>query len=150
MSLVGSADACNHQQYSSAMGIDGWDVILWLHLLAMALFVGGQLFIALAVVPVFREQGGTDGPAHAWMQPIARRFGWASLGALAVLLATGIAMASHDSLWDNMALNIKLGLVGVAIGLTAIHVFIAKGENHVLNALILLDSLAIVLVAAAL
>lgn len=133
------------------MSIDGWDVILWLHLLAMALFVGGQLFIALAVVPVFREQGGSDGPAHAWMVPIARRFGWVSLGALAVLLATGIAMASHFSLWDDTALNVKLGLVGAAIGLTVVHVFVrGAGQNHALQGLILLDSLAIVLVATAL
>jgi uncharacterized membrane protein len=132
------------------MSIDGWDVILWLHLLCMAFFVGGQLFIALAVVPVFRAQGGSEGPAHDWMVPIARRFGWASLGALVILLATGTAMASHFSLWDETAMSVKLALVGVAIGLTAVHVFIAKGTNHVLSALILLDSLAIVLVATAL
>lgn len=132
------------------MSLDGWDVLLWLHLLAMALFVGGQLFIALAVVPVFRAQGGREGPAHDWMVPIARRFGWASLGALAVLLATGIAMASHDALWDDTAMSVKLGLVGVAIGLTAVHVFAAKGANHALQGLILLDSLAIVLVATTL
>lgn len=132
------------------MSIEGWDLILWLHLLAMALFVGGQLFIGLAVVPVFRAQGGSDGPAHDWMVPIARRFGWASLGALAILLASGIAMASHYSLWDDTAMSVKLGLVGAAIGLTAVHVFWAKGSNHVLQALILLDSLAIVLVATTL
>lgn len=132
------------------MSIDGWDIVLWLHLLAMALFVGGQLFIGLAVVPVYRAQGGSDGPAHDWMVPVARRFGWASIGALAILLATGIAMASHYSLWDNTAMNVKLGLVGLAIGLTVVHVFIAKGTNHVLNVLILLTSLAIVLVATAL
>lgn len=132
------------------MSIDGWDLVLWLHLLAMALFVGGQLFIGLAVVPVYRAQGGMDGPAHDWMAPIARRFGWASIGALAVLLATGIAMATEYSLWDDTAMNVKLGLVGLAIGLTAVHVFVAKGANHVLNALILLTSLAIVLVATTL
>jgi uncharacterized membrane protein len=132
------------------MSIEGWDLILWLHLLAMALFVGGQLFIGLAVVPVYRAQGGREGPAHDWMVPIARRFGWASLGALAILLATGIAMASHYSLWDDTAMNVKLGLVGVTIGVTAVHVFWAKGENHVLNAIILLLSLAIVLVATTL
>jgi uncharacterized membrane protein len=132
------------------MSIDGWDIILWLHLLAMALFVGGQLFIALAVVPVYRAQGGSDSTAHDWMVPVARRYGWASLGALAILLATGIAMASQYSLWDDTAMNVKLGLVGLAIGLTVVHVFVAKGANHVLHALILLTSLAIVLVATTL
>ena len=123
------------------MTLDGWDVVLWLHLLAMAFFVGGQIFLGLAVVPVYRDQGGSEGPAHGWMAPIARRFGWASIGALAVLLATGVAMASHDRLWDDTAMNVKLGLVVVAIALTAVHVFVAKSTNHVLNALILLLSL---------
>lgn len=131
------------------MTLDGWDVILWLHLLAMATFVGGQLFLGLAVVPVFREQGAGD-EERAWLVPIARRFGWLSLGALVVLLVTGPMMASHYSLWDSTALNIKLGLVVVALVLTLYHVFGGRGQNHVLQALILLDSLAIVLVATAL
>ena len=57
------------------MNLDGWDVVLWIHLLAMAFFIGGQLFLGIAVVPVFRAQGGSDGPAHEWMVPIAR-LGW--------------------------------------------------------------------------
>ena len=132
------------------MHLDGWDVVLWIHLLAMATFVGGQLFLGLAVVPVFRAQGGSDGPARDWLVPIARRFGWASLGALALLLITGSSMASHLDLWSETAMQLKLGLVGLALVLTALHVFWAHGSNHILQGLILLDSLAIVLVATAL
>lgn len=132
------------------MSIDGWDVVLWIHLLAMAFFVGGQLFLGAAVVPVFRSQGGSEGPAHDWMQPIARRFGWGSLIALAISLVTGAAMASHLDLWRDTALNVKMTLVLVAIILVAIHVFVTKGSNRLLQTLILLDSLAIVLVATAL
>lgn len=132
------------------MDITGWDVVLWIHLLAMALFVGGQLFLGLAVVPVYRAQGGKDGPAHEWLVPVARRYGWASLVALGVLLVTGTMMASHWDLWDETAMNVKLGLVTVAIVLTAVHIFVMKGSNRVLQALILLVSLAIVLVATTL
>jgi uncharacterized membrane protein len=132
------------------MHLDGWDVVLWVHLLAMAMFVGGQLFLGLAVVPVFRAQGGSDGPARDWLVPIARRFGWASVGALALLLLTGSSLASHLDLWSDTAMQIKLGLVGLALGLTALHVFTAHGAGHALQGLILLDSLAIVLVATAL
>ena len=132
------------------MHLDGWDVVLWIHLLAMATFVGGQLFLGLAVVPVFRAQGGSDGPARDWLVPIARRFGWASLGALALLLLTGSSLASHLDLWSDTAMQIKLGLVGLALVLTALHVFAAHGANHALQGLILLDSLAIVLVATTL
>ena len=132
------------------MHLDGWDVVLWLHLLAMAVFVGGQLVFGLALAPVYVKQGGSEGSAHEWMQPIARRFGWASLGALVVLLATGASMASHLDLWSSTALNVKLGLVALAIVLTCIHVFVVHGSNRLLQSLILLDSLAIVLVATTL
>jgi uncharacterized membrane protein len=132
------------------MNLDGWDVVLWIHLLAMAFFIGGQLFLGIAVVPVFRAQGGSDGPAHEWMVPIARRFGWASLVALAVALVTGAAMASNQNLWQETALNIKMTLVVIAIVLVCLHVFVTKGANRLLQTLILLDSLAIVLVATAL
>ena len=84
------------------MDLTGWDVVLWIHLLAMALFVGGQLFLGIAVVPTYVAQGGQAGAAHEWMQPIARRFGWASLGALAVALITGSMMASHLDLWSEL------------------------------------------------
>jgi len=130
--------------------LDGWDVVLWLHLLAMAVFVGGQLVFGLALAPVYVRQGGSEGSAHEWMQPIARRFGWASLGALVILLATGASMASHLDLWSSTALNVKLGLVALAIVLTCIHVFVVHGSNRLLQSLILLDSLAIVLVATTL
>lgn len=132
------------------MSIDGWDVVLWIHLLAMAFFVGGQLFLGAAVVPVFRAQGGSEGPAHQWMQPIARRFGWGSLVALAIAFVTGAAMASNQDLWRETWLNVKMTLVLVAIVLVALHVFVTKGSNRVLQTLILVDSLAIVLVATAL
>lgn len=132
------------------MHLDSWDVVLWIHLLAMATFVGGQLFLGLAVVPVFRAQGGSDGDAREWLVPIARRYGWASLGALGILLATGSMMASHLDIWSETAMQLKLGLVTLAIVLVCLHVFLAHGANHLLQGLILLDSLAIVLVATAL
>jgi uncharacterized membrane protein len=46
-----------------------WGTILWLHLLAMAFFVGGQLFLALAVVPVERRN-----PDRKRLRAIARRW----------------------------------------------------------------------------
>jgi len=132
------------------MHLTGWDVVLWIHLLAMALFLGGQLFMGLAIVPVYVAQGGRDGAAHDWMQPIARRFGWASLGAIAVALVTGSMLASHLHVWPETALKIKLTLVAIAVGLTCVHVFVVHGSSRPLQSLILLDSLAIVLAATTL
>lgn len=48
--------------------------VRYLHLLAMAFFVGGQLFLVAAVVPTLR---GDDGRER--LRAIARRFGWARL-----------------------------------------------------------------------
>ncbi|HUA69886.1 MAG TPA: hypothetical protein VMA96_02345 [Solirubrobacteraceae bacterium] len=47
-----------------------WNGVLWLHLLAMAFFVGGQLMLAAVVVPVLR--GLED---RAALRAAARRFG---------------------------------------------------------------------------
>ncbi len=132
------------------MELTGWDIVLWIHLLAMALFVGGQLFLGIAVVPTYIAQGGQTGTAHEWMQPIARRFGWASLIALAVAFVTGSMMASHLDLWSQTAMSVKLSLVVLALVLTCVHVFVVHGSNRLLQSLILLDSLAIVLVATTL
>ena len=87
----------------------GWLAVRWLHVLAMALFVGGQLVLVVAVIPALRTD---QRPA---LRAVARRFGWASLAALGVLIATGSALASHDMRWDSGTLQVKLALVvGVA------------------------------------
>jgi uncharacterized membrane protein len=117
--------------------VTGWELVRWLHLLAMAFFVGGQLFLAAAVVPAFR--GAADrGP----LQAIARRFGWGSLIALAVLVPTGAAMASHYDDWESGTLQIKLALVVVAGGLILWHM--RRPRQHWIEGLVFLISLAIV------
>jgi uncharacterized membrane protein len=118
---------------------DFWQAILYLHLLAMAFFVGGQLVFGIAVVPVLR---GDPDPERARMRGVARRFGYGSLAALGVLVATGWAMASHYGLWDSSTLQWKLGLVALVVGLTLLHLRLPK--LHALQGAILLASLAIV------
>lgn len=119
--------------------MDGWDLVLWLHLLAMAFFVGGQIFLAAVALPVLRRAGDDRTAIRA----VARRFGWGTLAAIAVLLVTGAAMAGHYELWSDGTLHSKLGLVAVVGGLVVWHMR-APG-NHVLEGLIFLGSLAIVL-----
>jgi uncharacterized membrane protein len=125
------------------MDLDVWNVVLWTHLLAMAFFVGGQLFLVAAVVPALR--GDED---KTRIRAVARRFGWGSLVAVLVLAATGALMASHYRLWSEDELQLKLGLVAVAVVLVAVH--IKRPGDHLLEGLIFLDSLAIVLVATTL
>src|ERR671921_750159 len=92
-----------------------WELLRWLHLIAMALFVGGQLALAAVIVPVMR---GRDREA---LRAMARRFGVASVIALLVLAATGSAMAGHFNDWSRSELQLKLGLVVVAFGLIVVH-----------------------------
>jgi len=68
--------------------VDEWTVIRFLHVVAMAFFVGGQLVLAIAVVPALR---GRD--EDTAMRAVARRFGIASAGALVVLI--GVLLALH-------------------------------------------------------
>jgi uncharacterized membrane protein len=116
---------------------DLWQAVLYVHLLAMAFFVGGQLFIAAAVVPVERAA-----PDPERLRAIARRFGIGSAVALGVLLATGIAMASHFHMWSSGTLQVKLTLVGIVLVLTLVHLRYPRA--HALQAAIFIVTLAIV------
>ena len=113
-----------------------WEFVRWLHLIAMAFFVGGQLMLAAVVVPVLR---GGDREA---LRAAARRFGWGSLVALAILVATGSAMAGHFSDWGRGELHAKLALVGAAIVLVVAHM--RRPGWHALEGAVFLLSLAIV------
>jgi len=114
-----------------------WNAVLWLHLIAMAFFVGGQLMLAAVLVPVMR--GAEDrGPLRA----AARRFGVGSLIAIGVLLVTGAAMASHLHKWNDSTLHIKLALVVLVAALILVHM--RKPEVHMIDAAIFLATLAIV------
>jgi putative copper export protein len=113
------------------------EVVRALHLLAMGFFVGGQLVLAAAIVPVLR--GDTLRPQ---LRAIARRFGYGSLVALAVLVVTGSWMAGDLSRWDDGTLHVKLGLVGAVVALVVWH--IVRPRRPVIDVLILVGSLAIV------
>lgn len=103
----------------------------------MAFFVGGQLVLVAAVVPVQREH-----PDKAALRAMARRFGYGSLVAVGVLIATGSAMASHFQLWSDHTLSIKLALVLLTGVLIVWHM--RRPQQHVLEGVVFLLSLAIV------
>lgn len=113
-----------------------WPVVRWLHVLAMAFFVGGQLLLAVVVVPVERRN-----PDRERLRAVARRFGYGTLVAIAVLLATGSAMASHFHLWADGTLQLKLALVALVAGLVVWHM--RRPTMHALEAAVLVGSLVI-------
>ena len=112
-------------------------LLRYLHILAMAFFVGGQLFLAAVVVPTLR--GGAE---RDRLRVMARRFGMGTLLAIAVLIGTGIPMASHFGQWESTALQVKLTLVAVVAALVAWH--IRRPQVHALEGAIFVGSLAIV------
>lgn len=116
---------------------DLWQALLYLHLIAMAFFLGGQLVLGLVIVPVERSS-----PDKERLRAMARRFGYGSLIALGVLLVTGYALATHYDLWGSTTLQIKLGLVAAVIALTAAHLRWPK--LHALQGAILLATAVVV------
>jgi hypothetical protein len=114
-----------------------WFIVRWLHLLAMAFFVGGQMMLAAVVIPAGRRSADRES-----LRLIARRFGYGTLVALLVLIATGTAMAFHLDLWSNGTFHVKLALIVVVGALLVWH--IRRSDMHILEAMIFLLSLAIV------
>ncbi len=115
-----------------------WTLLIFLHVVAMAFFLGGQIMLAFTVVPVMRAE-----PAQPKrIKAIAQRFGIGSLIALAVLLFTGLMMANHFQLWDYEPFQIKMGLVVATIISVLIHM--AKGGSHVLMGITFMLTLATV------
>ena len=114
-----------------------WNGVLWLHLLAMAFFVGGQLMLASIVVPVLRGL-----PDREPLRAAARRFGIGTVIAFALLIVSGAAMTSHERKWSDSTLQVKLGLVALVAILIGAHM--RWPERHVLDAAVFLVSLAIV------
>lgn len=122
--------------------MDGWVLVRWLHLLALAFFVGGQLMLAAVVVPVAR-----GGPRDA-VRAMARRFAWGSIAAIVVLAATGAALASHHDRWSEPALHAKLALVVLLGALVVWHV--RAPQRRALDAALFAVSLVVVWLGAAL
>ena len=116
-----------------------WLAVRYVHVLAMAFFVGGQIMLAAAVVPAFR---GASDLERERIRSIARSFGWGTLAAIAILLGTGAAMASHFSLWSSGELQLKLGLVALTAVLVVWHM--RRPDLHAIEGVVFLASLAIV------
>lgn len=103
------------------------------HLLAAAVWIGGMVFLALAVLPVLRQPAYRDASLPL-LYAISVRFRWLGWTALAALVATGIvnlayrgygwAQVRSGALWDGTfghILAFKLGLVALLVAISAVH-----------------------------
>jgi uncharacterized membrane protein len=104
--------------------VDAWTVVRFLHVGALALFVGGQLALVTAIVPVMRRR-----PDDGAMRAIGRRFGVASLVAIVILIGTGVAMAERLDRWSDPTLQVKVMLVVVVGVLTALHAMTPRSRG---------------------
>ena len=118
-------------------------LVRYLHLLAMAFFVGGQLFLVTAVVPSLRAEVDRER-----LRTIARRFGWGTLAAVTVLIGTGIPLASHFNQWQSGTLHVKLALVAIVAGLVIWH--LRRPQVLALEGGVFVGSLAIAWLGASL
>jgi putative copper resistance protein D len=96
----------------------------WLHVLSAVTWLGGMLFIALVLVPITRQIEDASVRTRL-VQALGLRFRTVSWIALGILVATGIAnLWLHPFLLGFPRLYWKLGLVGLALVLSAIHDFV--------------------------
>ena len=122
--------------------MEAWELVRFLHVVALAFFVGGQIMLVVAIVPVL------SGRDEAVMRAVARRFGVASAVAIAVLLATGIALASHFSRWQDETLHAKLAVLVLVGVLTGLH--IATPDSRAVSLALVASSLTVVWLGVAL
>ena len=108
---------------------------VWLHLLAMAVWIGGMIFLALVVVPVVRRPAHRE-RAASLIHDSGTRFrtvGWVCLGLLVASGIVNLAYRGYDwaDLWSGRLwqgpighlLGGKLLLVAVVLLLSAVHDF---------------------------
>ena len=97
-------------------------VLLYLHVIGAAVWVGGLIVVAL-LVPAVREATEDREVVRA----VARRFGVISWAALAVQVTTGILMVL-DRAWTD-ALIVKIGLVMISALLAGWHALVARDQS---------------------
>jgi uncharacterized membrane protein len=152
----------------------------WVHIVAVAVWLGPQFFMFLVAMPALRLIEDAQLRAKI-LRVVVTRFGWLAWAALLVIVMTGISNLFQEAndfshVWDpeyryyNL-FSLKMVLVGLAVALTAVHSFVigprqmALAENPpddperaaslrrlsmIVSGLVLVLSIAVVYVAAVL
>lgn len=100
--------------------------LVWIHLLAAVVWVGGMVFLSVVLVPVLKRDGGFARHA-ALFRAAAYRFRAVVWGAMGILVATGSALAieraiplTDPSQWPSIFMA-KIALVALLFTLTLLH-----------------------------
>jgi uncharacterized membrane protein len=114
----------------------------WLHILAVSVWVGPQIFLFLAAIPAVRTIEDRQVRARV-MRVIVTRFGWLAWAAMLVIVLSGISTLFQRAddfghIWDSdyrfaRVFAEKMVFVGLAVGLTAVHTFIVGPRQLALN-----------------
>jgi uncharacterized membrane protein len=134
----------------SVLTIGGPQWVLWVHVLAACIWIGGQIVVA-AVLPLLR---GTEGLART----IGRRYQVIAWPAFAALAVTGVLNVGNAGLqWSHLldsapgrTLAVKLGLVALSGAAAALHAFVQapRGRSAMWSATLGSVSLLAAVVAA--
>ena len=109
--------------------ISGPQWVLWVHVVAACIWIGGQITVA-AVIPLLRGVGG-DGSANL-ASVVGRRYQVIAWPAFAALAVTGVINVGNAGLqWSHLldsaagrTLAVKLGLVALSGAAAALHAFV--------------------------
>ena len=105
----------------------------WIHIVAVAVWLGPQFFMFLVTVPAVRV---IEDPAVRLqvMRVIVQRFGWLAWAAMAVIVLSGVSNLFQEAdefghIWDSeyryfQIFSTKMVLVGLMVILTALHTFV--------------------------
>lgn len=115
-----------------------WSLVRFVHVIGATVWVGGQLALTFVVTPAARADLADDARSTL-MTDVGRRFARITvIGVLPLMLATGLALAYHRGVEENLfsipsygtALAVKIVLVVVSVALAAMHgVAAAQGRT---------------------
>ena len=113
-----------------------WHIFfIWMHILGVALFVGPQFFLALAVVPATRQIADMKSRVET-IRVVTRRFGWVGGAGLVLIVAAGSYLIADwrdyygvpedigfTDLRFGVVFIIKMTLFVVMLAIVALHMF---------------------------
>jgi uncharacterized membrane protein len=120
------------------MEFTGWTLLRFLHLLGAVVWVGGQLTLAVAVVPAFKAELDDETRSRVG-RSMARRYGVAAFAfGLPIQVATGIGLAyrygvdfdGFDRDGYGATLAVKLVIVVAAVAFAAWHGMASAAGNR--------------------
>ena len=110
-------------------------ILIWLHVIAVSVWLGGQVLTAAAVVPTLRATGDREFWLNA-LEDFTRRFGRIGIVAMIIIVVTGGAMIDprldqaenfgagiYDARWGIIFVT-KMALWAAMIGVIGLHQFV--------------------------